>query len=140
VPEGERFTSCALPPSLELTEMCFFMLGNFVDVGAEIIIQGGNVGDVGTFDQKYVGPLLTVEKKEVMAAGTVRNFWFWPRIDSISAVSHHSSVISICIEVSDPVLEVVDRSCCRGHPSSPGCAASRPHEHTQGGAVPNPLP
>jgi len=71
----------------------------------------------------------TVDQKDVVAAGTVRK--------SVSAVSHQSSVISPGLKVSDPMSEVGDGRCAGDIPPSPRCAASRPHEHTPGGAVPS---
>jgi len=73
----------------------------------------------------------------VVAVGTVWNCWFCPRKDSISAVSHQSSVINPGLEVSDPVLEVGNGRCFGDIAPCPGCAASRPHEHTTSGAVPS---
>jgi len=35
MPESKSFTSCALPPSKEVKEMCLCMLGNIQDVGAQ---------------------------------------------------------------------------------------------------------
>jgi len=138
LPESEVFTFCALPPSLEVTGMCRCSLGNILDVGAEGTVQGGDVGAfgtvvqedvraVGTVVQKDVVAFGTVDKKDVVAAGTVRK--------SVSAVSHQSSFISPGLKVSDPMLGVGDGRCAGDIPPSPGCAASRPHEHTPGGAV-----
>ena len=98
------------------------------------------MGAVGTVVQKDVGPFGTVVHRDVMAfgtvdqkdsvaAGTVRK--------SVSAVSHQSSVISPVLKVSDPMLEVGDGRCAGDIPPSHGCAASRPDEHTPGGAVPS---
>jgi len=101
-------------------------VGNILDVGAEGTVQGGDVRAAGT-----------VEHKDVVAAGTVRKCWFCPEKGSISAVSHHSSVISPDLKVSDPMLEVGDGRFAGGIPPSPGCAAPRSHEHTPGGAVPS---
>jgi len=86
------------------------------------------VGAFGTVVPKDVGAFGSVEQKDVVAAGTVQK--------SVSAVSHQSSVISPGLKVSDPMLEVGDGRCAGDIPPSPGCAASRPHEHTPGGAVP----
>jgi len=41
--ESESFTSCALPPSEEVTGLCLCMLGKVLDVGAEGTVQGGDV-------------------------------------------------------------------------------------------------
>jgi len=118
--------------------MCLCSLGNILDVGAKGTVQGGDVGAVGTVFQKDVrafgtvvqkdsGTFGAVNQKDVVAAGTVRK--------SVSAVSHQSSVISPGPRVSDPMLGVGDGRCTGDIPPSPGCAASRPHEHTTGGAV-----
>jgi len=90
--------------------MCMCSLGNILDVGAEGNVKVGDVGAVGTVVQKDVGAYGTVNQKDVVAAGTVRN--------SVSG-------------------ELADGRCAGDIPSSPGCAASRPHEHTHGGAVPS---
>jgi len=140
LPERESFTSCALPPSLEVTGMCLCSLGNILDVGAEGTVQDGDVGAVGTVVQKDVGAFGTVvqrdtmafgtvDQMDVVAAGTVRK--------SVSAVSHQSTVTSPGLKVCDPVLEVGDGRCAGDIPPSHGCAASRPYEHTPGGAVPS---
>jgi len=91
---------------------------------------------VGTVVQKDVGAFGTVDQKDVLAAGTVRKCWFCPGKESVSAVSQQSSVISPGPKVSDAVLEVGDGRCAGDIPT-PGCAASRLHEHTPGGAVPS---
>jgi len=78
----------------------------------------------------------TVDQKDVVAAGTVRKCWFCRGEESVSAVSQQSSVISPELKVSDPMLEVGDGRCAGEIPQSHGCVASRPHEHTPGGAVP----
>jgi len=93
--------------------MCFCSLGNILDV--EVF---------GTVDQK-----------DVVAAGTVRKSGSCPGKESVSAVSHPSSVISPGPRVSDPMLEGGDGRCAGDIPPSPGCAALRQHEHTPGGAV-----
>jgi len=41
VPGSESFTYCALPPYLEVTGMCLFILGKLLIVGAEGTIPGG---------------------------------------------------------------------------------------------------
>jgi len=128
LPDCESFTSCALPPSLELTGMYLCSLRNILDVGAEGTVQGGDVGAFGTVVQKDVGAFATVDQKDVVAEGTVRK--------SVSAVSYQSSVFSPGLKVSDPMLEVGDGRCAGDIPPSPGCAASRPHEHTRGSTVP----
>jgi len=64
-------------------------------------------------------------------------FFFCPGKESVSTVRHQSSVISPGPKVSDPVLGVGGGRCAGDIPPSPGCAASRPHEHTPGGAVPS---
>jgi len=104
VPEGESFTSCALPPALKVKGMCFCMMGNILDVGAGGTFQGGDVGAVGTVVQKDVWAFDTVDPKDVVAAGSVRKCWFCSEKGSISAVSHQSSVISPGLKVGDPVL------------------------------------
>jgi len=118
LPESEIFASGALPPPLEVSGLCLCSLRNTLDVGAEGTVQGG---DVGAF--------CTVDQKDVVPAGTVQK--------SVPAVIHHSSVINPGRKVSDPMLEVGDDRCAGDDPPSPGCAASRPHEHTPGGAVPS---
>jgi len=60
LPESESVTSCALPPSLEVTGMCLCSLGNILGVGAEGSVLGGDVGAVGTVVQKDVGAFGTV--------------------------------------------------------------------------------
>jgi len=99
-----------------------------LDVGAEGTVQGFDVGAAGTVVQKDVGAFGTVVQKDVVAAGTVRK--------SVSAVSHQASVISPGLKVSDPVLGAGDGRCAGDISPSPGCVASRPHEHSPGGAVP----
>jgi len=137
MPEGESFTSCALPPSLGVTGMCLCTLGNILDVRAEGNVQDGDVGAVGTVVQKDVGAFGTVDQKEVVAAGTVQKCGFFPGKGSISAVRHQCLVPSPGLKFSDPVLKVGDERCAGDIPPSPGCAASHPHEHTPGGAVPS---
>jgi len=83
------------------------------------------------------GAFGTVEQKDVVAAGTVRKSWFCTGKYSISAFSHQSSVISPVLKGSDPVLEFGDGRCAGDMPRSTGCAASRPRDHTPGGAVPS---
>jgi len=78
--------------------------------------------------QRDVMAFGTVNQKDVVAAGTVRK--------SVSGVSHQSSVISPGPKVSDPTLEFGDGRCAGEISPSPGCVASRPHEHSPGGAVP----
>jgi len=96
-----------------------------------------HLGAFGTVDQKDVAAFGTVDQKDAVAAGTVRKCWFCPGKETGSAVNHHSSVISPGPRVSDPVLEVGDGRCAGDIPPSPMCAASRPHEHTPGCAVPS---
>jgi len=112
LPESESFTSCALPPSLEVTGMCRSSLGNILDVGTDGCVRGGDVGAVGTVVQKDVGAFDTVEQKDVVAAGTVRK--------SVSSVSYQSSVISPGLQLSDPMLGVGDGRCAGNIPPSPG--------------------
>jgi len=78
MPESGIFTSCALPPSKEVTGMCLCMLRNILDVRVEGTVQGGDVGAVGTFVQKDVGAFGTVKQRDVVAAGTVRKCWLCP--------------------------------------------------------------
>jgi len=115
--------------------MCFCMLGDILDVGADV--QGGDLGAVGNVVQKDMGGFGTVEQKDVVAAGTVRKWWFFPGKESTSAVSHQSLVISPGLKLIDPMLGVGDDRCAWDIPPSPWCAASRPHEHTPGAAVPS---
>jgi len=107
------------------------------DVGAVGTVVQKEVGDVCTVDQKDVGPLGTVDQKDVVAAGSVWKSWHCPGKGSISDGSNHSAVNSPGLKVSDPVLGVGDSRCAGDIPSSPWCATSRPHEHTPGGAVPS---
>jgi len=78
MPDGESFTSCTLPTSLEVTGVCFCMLEHILDVGAEGSVQGADVGAVGTVVQKYPMVFVTADPKDVVAAGTVRKCWFLP--------------------------------------------------------------
>jgi len=135
LPKRGSFTSCAIPPSLQVTGMCFCTLGNILDVGAEGTVQGGDVGAVGTVVQKRRGGLWHQDQNDVVAAGTVRKIWVWPTEGVCSCCQ--SSVISPGLKVNDPMLEVWDGRCAGDIPPSPGCAASRPHEHTSGSAVPS---
>jgi len=112
-------------------------VGNILEVGADGTVPGGDVGAVGIVEQKDVGAFDTVEQKDVVAAGTVWNSWFCPNKFSFSAVSHQSSDIIPGLEVIDPMLEVGDDRCSGDINSSPGCAASHPHEYTTVGAVPS---
>jgi len=57
VPESEMFPPCALPTSLEVTGMCFCMLGNILDAGAEGTVQGGDVGALAPSFRKTWGHL-----------------------------------------------------------------------------------
>jgi len=109
--------------------MCLCSLRNIQDVGADGTVQGGDVGAFGTVVQKDVRAFGTVDQKDVVAAGTARK--------SVSAVSYQSSVFRPGLKVIDPMLEVGDGRCAGDILPSPGCAASRPHEHTPGGAVPS---
>jgi len=90
----------------------------------------------GTVDQKDVVGFGTVDQKDVVAAGTVQKSVSCPWKESVSAVSHQSSVISPGRRINDPMLEVGDGRCTGDIHPSPGCAASRPHKQAPVVAVP----
>jgi len=97
LPESESFTSCALPPSLEVTGMCLCSLGNILDVGAEGTVRGGDVGAVGTVVQEDVRAFGTVVQKDVrpLAPSTKRTLWLQASSESLfllSVISHQLSV------------------------------------------------
>jgi len=77
-------------------------MGNILHVGAESTVQGGDMGAVGTVVQNVVWAFDTVEQKDVVAAGCVKNCWSCAGKESFT----QSSVISAGLKVSDPVLEV----------------------------------
>jgi len=100
-------------------------------------VQGGDFGAGRTVIQKDVGAFGTIEQKDVVAAGTIQKCWFCQGKGSTTAVNPQSSVISPGVKVIDPRFGVGDDRSAGDIPSSPGCAASRTHEHTPDGAVPS---